>query len=348
MTQHGSSSLDYDGNLFDDKSTSLFNDTVLKDVISNSNVVSPADPAIPCDTGHGTSLWFFFFPVVGFVFLFGGFYILKKRQQRQDAEALRNYNARVEASNVEREVKLRLRLEMVEKSLVTTKLTRKQTPLCFRGRTLSMETDETSILSLSSNSLPGSTEFFHYPDESFCSNEEGLPSTPEERVVECTHGKKCQHHGSSCSYAASQVLNSSSCHVLELEDYNGAMNFDLETCAICLEPYRENESVSYSKHQNCAHAFHTDCILSWLKDEHRNDCPCCRGPYLHLVVYEQDGEYFGSISTSCDDANNSDQLDEVVDNTEEEETVNLYGVNAAIISGANANVSNESLNSSNV
>mmetsp|Transcript_19353 Transcript_19353/g.40660 ORF Transcript_19353/g.40660 Transcript_19353/m.40660 type:complete len:349 (+) Transcript_19353:132-1178(+) len=348
MTQHRSSSSDYNGNLFDDKSTSLFNDTLLKDFLSNSNLASPAAPAIPCDTGHGTSLWFFFFPVVGFVFLFGGFYILKKRQQLQDAEAVRNYNARVEASNAEREVKLRLRLKMVEKSLVTTKLTRKQTRLGFRGRTLSMETDETSILSLSSHSVPGSSEFFPCPDESFCSNEEGLPPTPEERVVECTHGKKCPQHGSSCSYAASQVLNSSSCHVLELEDYHGATNFDLETCAICLEPYRENESVSYSKHQNCAHAFHTDCILSWLQDEHRNDCPCCRGPYLHLVVYEQDGEYFGSISTSRYDGNNSDQPNEVVDNTEEEETENFCGVNAAIISGANANVSNESLNNLSV
>ena len=53
-----------------------------------------------------------------------------------------------------------------------------------------------------------------------------------------------------------------------------------EECAICLEPYRENDDISYSKYQNCNHAFHTRCIASWLKDKFRNDCPCCRGPYL--------------------------------------------------------------------
>jgi hypothetical protein len=66
-----------------------------------------------------------------------------------------------------------------------------------------------------------------------------------------------------------------------------------EPCAICLEPYKENDCVSYSRHQNCAHAFHTSCILTWLKDEFRNDCPCCRGPYLHLCVVEDDVDYLG-------------------------------------------------------
>jgi hypothetical protein len=69
--------------------------------------------------------------------------------------------------------------------------------------------------------------------------------------------------------------------------------WQVETCAICLEHYKENECVSYSRHRNCAHAFHTPCILSWLKDEVRNDCPCCRGPYLHLCVVEDDGDYLG-------------------------------------------------------
>ncbi|KAL7468841.1 hypothetical protein ACHAXS_009076 [Conticribra weissflogii] len=336
MSQHRLSSLDINDNLFDNKSSALFNSTLLKDVVSNNKVGSTADSAIPCDTtGHGTSLWFFFFPVVGFVFLFGGFYLLKRRRQRQDEEALRNYNARVEASNAEREVKLRLRLEMVEKSLVTTKLMRQQPRLGFRGRTLSMDTDATSVMSLSTHSIPCSSEFFSYPNESFCSNEvEGLPSTPEERIVECTNEKKeCPNIGSSCSNAASQVLNSLPCHALELEDYHGSKNFDVETCAICLEPYRENDSVSYSKHQNCAHAFHTDCILSWLKDEHRNDCPCCRGPYLHLVVYEQDDEYFGPNSSSREDSNNNYHLDGVVDDIDEG-SENFDWANAAIISDA--------------
>ena len=68
----------------------------------------------------------------------------------------------------------------------------------------------------------------------------------------------------------------------------------VETCAICLEPYGENDRVSYSRHRNCAHAFHAACILAWLRDEFRNDCPICRGPYLHLCVVEDDGDdYLG-------------------------------------------------------
>ena len=62
----------------------------------------------------------------------------------------------------------------------------------------------------------------------------------------------------------------------------------VETCAICLEPYWLNDRVSYSRHRNCAHAFHAACILAWLRDEFRNDCPMCRGPYLHLCVVEDD------------------------------------------------------------
>ena len=68
----------------------------------------------------------------------------------------------------------------------------------------------------------------------------------------------------------------------------------VETCAICLEPYGENDRVSYSRRRNCAHAFHAACILAWLRDEFRNDCPICRGPYLHLCVVEDDGDdYLG-------------------------------------------------------
>ena len=70
-----------------------------------------------------------------------------------------------------------------------------------------------------------------------------------------------------------------------------------EECAICLEPYKENDDISYSKHQNCNHAFHTTCIVSWLKDEFHNDCPCCRGPYVHPNLKE-DELFYPTISGS--------------------------------------------------
>lgn len=76
----------------------------------------------------------------------------------------------------------------------------------------------------------------------------------------------------------------------------------LESCAICLEAYQENDSVSYSKHQNCSHAFHTKCILNWLQDEYRNDCPCCRSEYIHVCITEpeEDEDIFVNAALVAD------------------------------------------------
>ena len=58
-------------------------------------------------------------------------------------------------------------------------------------------------------------------------------------------------------------------------------DWTIDKCAICLEDYEANDSVAYSKHQTCEHVFHTDCISAWLREDGRNECPCCRGPYFH-------------------------------------------------------------------
>ena len=80
-------------------------------------------------------------------------------------------------------------------------------------------------------------------------------------------------------------------------------------CAICLESYQENESVSYSKHRNCSHTFHTDCILNWLKDEFRNDCPCCRSPYVHVCIKESDDDIFEEASANSAVVRHAEQPD---------------------------------------
>ena len=53
---------------------------------------------------------------------------------------------------------------------------------------------------------------------------------------------------------------------------------DPKVCTICLEPYKENEEICWSKNEKCSHAFHLDCMTNWLMDH--DDCPICRSEYL--------------------------------------------------------------------
>lgn len=47
-------------------------------------------------------------------------------------------------------------------------------------------------------------------------------------------------------------------------------------CAICLCPYEEGDSVTHSSQIACQHAFHTECITTWLTKKQDQMCPCCR------------------------------------------------------------------------
>lgn len=65
----------------------------------------------------------------------------------------------------------------------------------------------------------------------------------------------------------------------ESKEHNDA-KISFTSCAICLEQYQPNDRLSYSKYRQCTHVFHTDCIVSWLVDQKRDDCPYCRGRYI--------------------------------------------------------------------
>lgn len=58
-------------------------------------------------------------------------------------------------------------------------------------------------------------------------------------------------------------------------DVNSSMDVE---CPICLENFKENETVCWSRNPECHHAFHLTCAFSWLKEN--NDCPICRRPYV--------------------------------------------------------------------
>lgn len=49
------------------------------------------------------------------------------------------------------------------------------------------------------------------------------------------------------------------------------------TCSICLCPYADGDSISWSTgNSTCLHAFHTDCVISWLAKKEEPKCPICR------------------------------------------------------------------------
>mmetsp|Transcript_109179 Transcript_109179/g.163303 ORF Transcript_109179/g.163303 Transcript_109179/m.163303 type:complete len:365 (-) Transcript_109179:128-1222(-) len=54
-------------------------------------------------------------------------------------------------------------------------------------------------------------------------------------------------------------------------------------CAICLCPYESGDVVTWSREVQCAHAFHTECIVPWLAKKQKDPkCPCCRQDYCMI------------------------------------------------------------------
>mmetsp|Transcript_19114 Transcript_19114/g.28055 ORF Transcript_19114/g.28055 Transcript_19114/m.28055 type:complete len:131 (+) Transcript_19114:180-572(+) len=61
--------------------------------------------------------------------------------------------------------------------------------------------------------------------------------------------------------------------------------FLLSGCSICLADHNDGDTVCWSKNPACSHAFHKDCILTWLMRSKL--CPCCRKDYVHSVKRNQ-------------------------------------------------------------
>ena len=51
------------------------------------------------------------------------------------------------------------------------------------------------------------------------------------------------------------------------------------SCSICLMEYEEGEAVIWSTRKKCPHAFHDECILTWLGTGKKR-CPCCRNFFV--------------------------------------------------------------------
>ncbi|EJK75922.1 hypothetical protein THAOC_02336 [Thalassiosira oceanica] len=70
------------------------------------------------------------------------------------------------------------------------------------------------------------------------------------------------------------------------------------TCAICLTAYQPQCYVSWSPNKECQHAFHRDCILTWLLKQDEPLCPCCRRPFI--LPENLDGSEGGSASAAME------------------------------------------------
>jgi len=51
-----------------------------------------------------------------------------------------------------------------------------------------------------------------------------------------------------------------------------------KSCSICLEKYKIDDDICWSKRDSCPHAFHEECLTQWLMRHSR--CPLCRETYL--------------------------------------------------------------------
>jgi len=59
-------------------------------------------------------------------------------------------------------------------------------------------------------------------------------------------------------------------------------------CAICLCEYEPDDEISWSPEPLCQHAFHKDCIISWLAKKDEAKCPVCRQDFCHLPASEEE------------------------------------------------------------
>lgn len=92
-------------------------------------------------------------------------------------------------------------------------------------------------------------------------------------------------------------------HTLRLGDVSGSIvsfedafsinsleDENTSACVICLEAFRKNDHVTWSKSMECLHVFHQECLEGWLTNPKHDDCPSCRCRIIHDDGDDNDDE----------------------------------------------------------
>jgi len=115
---------------------------------------------------------------------------------------------------------------------------------------------------------------------------------------------------------------------VDLENGSGSTitdnGLDTHHCPICLEPFKHDENVSWSRQLiKCKHVYHTNCISAWLAGG-QGDCPCCRRNYFSLQK-ESGMNCFGSRKDNIGN-DNSDAESNVIKSLSEGQFCLVHGL----------------------
>lgn len=81
-----------------------------------------------------------------------------------------------------------------------------------------------------------------------------------------------------CPQAKTDDDTGGSIDIALAEEGLGGLGTNQLTCPICIEPFRVEEQVTWSKIGQCRHVFHYDCILPWAVLGNY-ECPVCRAHF---------------------------------------------------------------------
>ena len=208
---------------------------------------------------------FFILPAMGLLVSIAGFIYLRRRRTTQSERSAEILHARIHAYHETARKKMELRMDLVQSALVTTTVV------------------------LRHEASPETTSSSAFTEE--CTLDSSSSSSTMNSNIQCTD-------------IEAQINHEQNTKALTIMTLKLPMKMDppkLDQCVICQEPYQENDVVSYSKHQNCNHVFHTGCIWNWLQDEFRNDCPVCRSQYVHACITEMSYDLFDEISPAIEE-----------------------------------------------